>query len=1182
MSDSFVHLHVHTEYSMLDGASRIDELMRQTAELGMPAVAMTDHGNMFGAIDFYKAGKARGVKPILGSEIYMAPGSRFAKGSRGAEAGEGGRRSRQEPYHHLGVIAQNQRGYRNLMKLVSRAYLEGYWYKPRADKELLAEHAEGLIGLSGCLGAELNQLLLAGNRKGAVAAAAEYRDIFGPGNYFIELQDHGLPEQHATNGQLIGIARELGLPLVVTNDSHYTAQSDADAHDALLCIQTGSLKSDTDRLRFKGDEFYVKSPEQMQGLFPDHPETWRNTLAIAERCEVELEFGVHHLPRFDCPDGMTEEAYLRQKVFDGAARRYGRDASGRLPEEVTARLDHELGVIEQMGFPAYFLIVADLCDHARSAGIRVGPGRGSAAGCAVAYCTGITDLDPIHHGLIFERFLNPERVSMPDIDMDFDERRRGEMIRYATQKYGEDRVAQIVTFSTIKAKQAIKDASRVLGYPFGFGDRLTKMMPPPVMGKDYPLAKARELSAELRDAWENEPEAKKVLDTAASLEGLRRQHSIHAAGVVIGAEPITEHCPVLRVEADGEIVTQYDGGMVEDIGLLKMDFLGLRNLTVITDTLAHITARTGEQIVIEDIPLDDPITYKMLADGDTDGVFQLDSAGMKALVRQLKPDRFDDIVALLALYRPGPMSAGLHTEYAERKHGRSKVTVPHPDLAELLDGSYGILVYQEQVLQIAQRIAGFSLGQADLLRRAIGKKKAKEMEAQKRAFLDGCVAQGYEAKLGKDLWDLIEGFADYAFNKSHSAGYGLVSYQTAWLKANYPVEYMAALLTSVKANKDRLPMYLHTCRMMGIEVLQPDVNASAVDFAPAEWDRASANGNAPKGCIRFGMSAVRNVGEQVVEAIIEARTKHGGFSDFADFCAKVDAGVLNRRTLESLIKAGAFESLSTPAQPHPRKGLLLVFETIAEEAAARKRAEAEGQFSLFDSLDAAPSPDGEAALVDAVAIPDVEFSRSEKLANEREMLGLYVSDHPLQGLERMLSELSSVSIGRLAEDAGAGGRGGCTVAGILTGLQKKFTKKGEPYVVGSIEDLQGSIDVLFFPSTYQRAAELLVEDAVLCVSGRLDEGDPPKLIATDVSAPDLSGAAAPLLLTVAPQQCTGEVVQRLKAILSEHPGAVEVHLQLRGGAGSGKKLRLGDELRVDRHAGLFAELKGLLGPDAVV
>ena len=1179
MPDSFAHLHVHTEYSMLDGASRVDALMQRAAELEMPALAMTDHGVMFGAIDFFRAGQRHGVKPIIGMEAYMALGSRFEKSSRAVDG------SKQDPYHHLILLAESQTGYRNLMKLSSRAYLEGYFYKPRADKELLAEHAEGLICLSGCLGAEVNQHLLAGRRDRAVETAAWYRDVFGRDRYFIELQDHDIPEQHATNGELIKIAKELGLGLVVTNDSHYTHQVDSDAHDVLLCIQTGALKSDEKRFRFKGDQFYVKTPTEMQELFPDLPETWRNTLAIAERCEVDIQFGVNHLPRFDCPDGLTEADFLRQKVYEGAARRYG-DGLG---DEVRRRLDYELGVINQMGFPAYFLIVADLCEYARSVGIRVGPGRGSAAGCAVAYCTGITDLDPIEHGLIFERFLNPERVSMPDIDMDFDERRRGEMIRYARQRYGDDRVAQIVTFSTIKAKQAIKDAARVLGYPFGFGDRLTKMMPPPVMGKDFPLSKAREMSAELRAAWEVEPDAKKVLDTALSLEGLRRQHSIHAAGVVIGAEPIQEHAPVLRLEADGEIVTQYDGGMVESIGLLKMDFLGLRNLTVITDALRHIKTTTGLDVVIENLELDDKKTYEMLAEGDTDGVFQLDSPGMKNLVRLLKPDRFDDIVALLALYRPGPMSANLHTSYAERKHGRQKITYPHPDLTEILEPTYGILVYQEQVLEIAKVIAGFTLGEADMLRRAIGKKKKSEMDAQKAKFLDGTVAKGYPQKLGQDLWDLIEGFADYAFNKSHSAGYGLVSYQTGWLKANYPVEYMAALLTSVKNNKDRLPLYLHTCRTMGLDVLQPDVNASEMDFAPVFDPTATP---AASTSIRFGLSAVRNVGENVVEAIVAARTAEGAFTDFGDFCNKVDASCLNKRTIESLIKAGAFESLGTPDHPHPRKGLLLSFEGIVESAMARKRDQSQGAMSLFEE---SPEAAGDADL--AVAIPDLEYGRKEKLAAEREMLGLYVSDHPLFGLERLLQELSTGSIPSVLAAApggagggglgGSGGHGGpppktVSLAGIFTGKQKKFTKKGEPYVTGALEDLEGGVEVMIFPAVFSACAELLEEDAVLCIRGRLDSSDTPKLIATEVTAPDVSEATgAPVVLEVAPQQCTPEVVTELQRLLADHRGVVPVHLRLRGQHGRATTMRLPDHLCVTRSTGLYAELKRVLGPDAV-
>jgi DNA polymerase-3 subunit alpha len=1116
VGDSFAHLHVHTEYSMLDGTSRVDGLMAKAAELGMPAVGITDHGVMFGAIDFYNAGLAHGVKPIIGCELYMAPKGRFTKGNRAAG---------DEAYHHLTVLAETTTGYRNLMKLVSRAYLEGYWYKPRADKELLAEYAEGLICLSGCLGSEVNQLLMAGDRKGALASAAEHRDIFGADSYFVELQDHGIPAQGQNNGELISIADELGLGLVVTNDSHYTEKADAEAHDALLCVQTDSQKSDPNRFAFHGDEFYVKPAEEMHALFPERPETWRNTLAIAERCNVELEFGSHHLPAFDCPDGMDEQAYLRQRVASGARARWG----DSVPDEVDDRLERELSVIETMGFSAYFLIVADLCDHAREVGIRVGPGRGSAVGCAVAYATGITELDPLAHGLVFERFLNPERVSMPDIDIDFDERRRSEMIRYARQRYGDDRVAQIVTFSTIKAKQAIRDSARVLGYSYGFGDQLAKKMPAPVMGREWPLNDAVGQSEELATAWRDNPDESTVLDTAKGLEGLRRQHSIHAAGVVIGA----------------------------------------RNLTVIEDALDHIEATTGSRPAIDDIPLDDPATYRLLSAGDTDGVFQLDSAGIKALCTQLRPDSFADVTALLSLYRPGPMGAGLHTEYAERKQGRSKVTVPHDDLSDILADSYGLLIYQEQVLRIAQRVAGFSLGQADLLRRAIGKKKQKEMDAQRTAFHDGCVANGYSAELAEQLWQLIEGFADYAFNKSHSAGYGFVSYQTAWLKANHPIEYMAALLTSVKDNKDRLPHYLYTCRTMGITVLPPDVNSSQHDFAPAEQ---SADGTS---CIRFGMSAVRNVGEAVTDAIIAARSKHGGFTDFADFCDKVDGSALNRRTLESLVKAGAFESLG-----HPRKGLLEAYGPVADQALARKKAEAEGQFSLFGGGGGQEEAETN-AFATSLAVPDSEFARREKLAAEREMLGLYVSDHPLLGLERLLGELTTATVAETVEHGG--GKGSMTLAGILTGVTKKFTKKGEPYLVGALEDLRTSIGVIFFPRVFTTYGELLVDDAILAVSGRLDDADPPKLIAAEVTAPDLSEAeGAPIRLTLQPRQCTAEVVEQLRVVLGEHRGAVPVHVRIADGdATPPTTLRVTTDLSVARTEGLYAELKMLLGPGVI-
>lgn len=1149
---------------MLDGASRVGQLMESVARMGMPAVAMTDHGVMFGAIDFHRAGKKNGINPIIGCELYLAPEERHNTTMLTLE----GKR-----YYHLTVMAENQVGYRNLMKLSSRAYTEGYWYKPRVDRELLEQHSEGVIVLSGCLGGEVNQKLLAGKDADALATAAWYKEVFGD-RYFIELQDHDIPEQHATNARLIEIGTKLGIGLVVTNDSHYTERADYDAHDALLCVQTASLKSDTDRFKFHNDQFYVKPAEQMQALFPDHPETWKNTLLIAERCNVEFDFDTMHLPKFPCPEGYDEKSLLREKVREGAVRRYGAEDNSTsydgLRDEVRDRIEYELGVIEQMGFSAYFLIVADMIEHARNVGIRVGPGRGSAAGCAVSYCVGITDLDPIHHGLLFERFLNPERISMPDIDMDFDERRRTEMIRYTADKYGQDHVAQIVTFQTIKAKQAIKDATRVLGLPYSFGDRLCKMFPPAVQGRESPLAEALEQSGELNDVATTDPDGKKVIALAKGLEGLRRQHSIHAAGVVIADEPITDIVPTLQVDGNAEVVTQYDGRQVEDLGLLKMDFLGLRNLTIISDALEHIEATTGETPDVEKLPLDDAETYALISRGDTDGVFQLESTGYKALCRLMKPDRFEDITALGALYRPGPMSANLHTEYANRKNGLSPVTYIHPDVTEILEESYGLLIYQEQVQKIAQKIAGFSLGEADMIRKAIGKKLKDKMDALKGKFIDGTVAQGYDKKLGVDLWAQIEGFASYAFNKSHSAAYGLVTYQTAWLKAHYPVEYMAALLTSVKNNKDKLPTALHSCRTMDIEVLVPDINDSMVNFAPVIGTDESGAKTRPRQ-IRFGMSAVRNVGEAVVGEIIAIRRGKGVFADFHDFVEKVPSTVLNKRTIESLVKAGAFESLG-----HPRRGLQMVVEPIIDNALTIKRKEEEGQYDLFGGLGGSDDA-GDVVNLD---IPELEFDRKEKLNAEREMLGLYVSDHPLLGLERALSELSSAPIPSLQE---AKGGGEATIAGLLTSVTKKFTKKGESYVVGTLEDLAGGIEVMFFPSCYQTYADLLVADEILVVHGRLDDGrDTMQVIADRVSRPDLSEATgAPLQLRLDPRQCAPELIARLRGVLVEHAGAVPVQLTVANGGKRVTEMAVPEALAVTRSPGLFAELKMLLGAEAV-
>ncbi|MBW3662207.1 MAG: DNA polymerase III subunit alpha [Actinobacteria bacterium] len=1134
---------------MLDGASRIDELIGAVAAAGQPGVAITDHGVLFGLVDFYETATAAGVKPILGCELYQAPRSRHDRAARSS----GG-----DPYYHLGVLAIDDAGYRNLVQLSTKAYLEGMWYKPRIDRELLAQHNEGLVVLSGCLGAEVNQHLLHDDRSAARQAIGEFVDIFGRDRFFVELQDHGIPEQQRTNPLLIELARDFGLRLVATNDTHYTAPEDAEAHDALLCIQTNAQIDDEDRFRFKGSDFYLKSAAEMRQRFREIPEACDNTLLIAEMADARLEFGLDLLPAFPCPDGMDEAAYLRHTVYEGARRRYG----DPLPSEVADRLEHELRVIVQMGFPAYFLIVADLCDHARANGIRVGPGRGSAGGSAVAYCTGITNIDPIEYGLIFERFLNPERISMPDIDMDFDDRRRAEVIHYAAEKYGHDHVAQIVTFATIKAKSAIRDAARVLGYPFQVGDKLCKAMPPPVLGKEPPLEQAFEHSAELRDAYEADPDARRVLDTAKKLEGLRRQHGIHAAAVVIGARPLTETVPLLKTDRD-EIVTQYEMGAVEAIGLLKMDFLGLRNLTVISDTERHIRDNRGIEVDVDGgLALDDAAAFEMLARGETLGVFQLDSSGMQSLVRLMKPDSFDDIMALVALYRPGPLGEHMHVEYAERKHGRKEVVYDHPDLEPILAETYGIIVYQEQVLRMAVDIAGYTMGEADKLRKAMGKKDPEVMAQQRSKFVDGAVAKGYERPFATQLFDQIERFAGYGFNKSHSCGYGLVAYQTAWLKANYPVEYMAALLTSVKNNKDRLPLYLNECRRMGITVLPPDVNESDVDFSPRGEQ------------IRFGLSAVRGIGETVVEQIIAARREHGRFEGFRDFCDKVDAAVLNRRVIESLVKAGAFATLG-----HTRKGLLGAFEPLVEAAVARKRAEAAGQFSLFGE-DAGPGGDGTVELEDGVIILDDEFDKQQLLVFEREMLGLYVSDHPLFGAERLIDEMTDHTCADLreAEDGGA-----VKVGGVLTGLVKKFTRKGDTYLIATLEDLSGAVEVVFWPRVYQAAHELLAEDQVLVVTGRLESRDETvKLTANEVSAPDLAEVrGAPVVVHLDVVQCTDEAVSRLRAVLSHHPGHVPVHVHLHHGGERAGEFRLGDAHRVTRRPGLYGELKSAFGPDVV-
>jgi len=1167
-SDSFVHLHVHTEYSMLDGAARLKDLFAETARMGMPALAMTDHGNVFGAYDFVKQARAAGVQPIIGMEAYVTPGtSRFDRTRvRWAEGGEadvsgGG------AYTHMTLLAVDEVGLRNLFRLASLASMEGFFYKPRVDRELLARHAAGLVGTTGCPGGEVPTWLRIGDYERARASAAEFRDLFGPDNFYLELMDHGLEAERAYREQLLRLRDDLGLRPLATNDLHYTFADDAPSHEVLLCVQSGKTMADPKRFKLDGHDYFLKSPAEMRHIWRELPEACDNTLAIAERVTGYGDTLAYQdlMPRFDVPEGMTEASFLTKEVERGLARRF----RAGVPDTHRKQAEYELGVIIQMGFPGYFLVVGDLCRHAREAGIRVGPGRGSAAGSLVAYALGITELDPVEHRLLFERFLNPERVSMPDIDLDFDERRRGDMIRYATEKYGEDRVSQIITYGTIKAKQAIKDSSRVLGYPFSTGDRITKVMPPPVMGKDMSLAGIFDAehsrykeATEFRSLYEADAEVKRVVDTARGLEGLKRQWGVHAAGVILSREPLLDIIPIQRREQDGAIITQFDMGACESLGLLKMDFLGLRNLTVLDDCLINVKANRGVEIVLEDLRLDDPPAYELLARGDTLGVFQLDGGPMRALLRSMRPTGFEDISAVLALYRPGPMGANAHNEYADRKNGRKPVVPIHPELAEpledILGETYGLIVYQEQVMAIAQKVAGYSLGKADLLRRAMGKKKKEILDKEYVPFSEGMKENGYSDGAIKTLWDILVPFSDYAFNRAHTAGYGLVSYWTAYLKANFPAEYMAALLTSVKDDKDKSAVYLNECRRRGIKVLPPDVNSSEANFTSVGTD------------IRFGLTAVRNVGEHVVASVVATRKAKGAFVDFSDFLKKVDPVACNKKVVESLIKAGAFDSLG-----HTRRGLMAVFDQAVDSFLAAKKVEATGQFDLFgDSSDSSEELDQ----VFAVTVPGGEWDKMGKLAFEREMLGLYVSDHPLLGVEHVLAAHAETTVGALHTDQVGDGQQ-IVLAGILSSVLRRVNKAGAPWASAVLEDLEGSVEVLFFPQTYAQVAVNVAEDAIVAVKGRVDRReDVAKLIASELSVPDLSeGPRGPVVVSLQAARCTPPVVERLKEVLATHPGTTEVQLQLVNGDRR-TALRVADGFRVAATPALMGDLKALLGP----
>ena len=1201
MGESFTHLHVHTEYSMLDGAARLDELVAAAASDGQPALGITDHGNMYGVLEFYTECRRRGVKPIIGTEAYLAYETRLERPSRrgrlddsGGDA-EGGKKL----YYHLTLLAENEIGYRNLIQLSSLAFLEGYYYKPRMDWELLARYHEGLIATTGCLGGHVLQAMVNGDDKAALASAARLQEIFGKDNLFVELQDHGLAAQRDTNPKLLEIARTIGAPLLATNDSHYTRREDHEAHDALLCVQTGALMSDPKRFKFEGTEHYLKPAHEMRHLFREVPEACDNTLWVAERAQLEIEFGKAQLPEFPIPEGFASDtAYLEHLAWEGARQRWG----DQLGQDAVERVAYELKVISDMGFSSYFLIVWDLIRHAREAGIRVGPGRGSAAGCAVAYCLKITDLDPIRYDLLFERFLNPSRISMPDIDMDFDSRYRDEMIRYAAERYGRDHVAQIITFSTIKARAAVRDGARVLGYPYAVGDRIAKAMPPLVMGRDTPLyacmdehpkyADGYKAAAELRDMYVADPDVKRVVDVAKGLEGLRRQDGIHAAAVVITRGPLTDYLPIQRKPeagvalADSPIVTQYEMHGVEDLGLLKMDFLGLRNLDVITDTVELIRRRGDAEFDIDNVALDDKAVFDLLGAGDTMGVFQLESSQMRALLRSLAPSSFEDVSAVLALYRPGPMSVNMHYDYADRKNGRKPIELFHPDAGEVLADTYGLMIYQESVMRVSQRFAGYSLAEADNLRKACGKKIRELMANEREKFEIGCETTGYGRKLGKELFDVIEKFADYAFNKSHTFGYGLITYQTAFLKAHYPVEYLACLLTSVKSNLDRAGVYLADCRAMGITVLNPDINMSETNFAALSSHEVPDGVVLPAaspGCITFGLSAVRNVGEGLVELLLGDRVANGPYTSFYDFAERVPEGVLNKRTVESLIKAGAFDQFG-----HPRRGLLAVFEQIIDTTVARRRERDSGVMSLFGEWanevagENATGDDGAATAKasgfdERIAIPDIEFDKAARLRFEKEMLGLYVSDHPLMGVEWALRRKTDATIAELSDKPDSTI---VTVGGVITALSRKFTRKGDPMAVFTLEDLDAAIEVTVFPRSMLEHGYKLVDDAVVLVKGRVDNRDEStKLLCTDLTVFDAAElvASPPLRLRLPAASLSEHRIDVLKRLLGEHPGESPVFVHL----GEGKVLRLSDQFSVDM-THVVGELRVAFGHDAVL
>ncbi|MFH1709524.1 MAG: DNA polymerase III subunit alpha [bacterium] len=1141
MPRGFIHLHVHSEYSLLDGASRVEDLAKRAHELSMKGMAITDHGSMYAAVKFYLKMKKAGLKPIIGSELYVAPNGRFIKAT--AED--------RSPFH-LTVLAKNKEGYKNLIKLVSLGHIEGFYSKPRVDKELLGKFNEGLVVLSGCTKGELAKLILSGEEKKAKELARFYKDLFKD-DYYFEMMYHGLPEQKTVNDHLEKLSKEMDIPCVATNDVHYTRQEDARAQDIMLCIQTGAFLNDTDRMKFSGEEFYVKSHSEMKKNFSHNEEALEKTMEVLEKCDLELDIGHNQIPDFPVPKGDTADSYLEKLCFNGINQKYGvktKDAKGKdvvvVPPEVKERVKYELGVIEQTGFASYFLIVQDFINFARSANIQVGPGRGSSAGSIVSYALSITSLDPLKYGLMFERFLNPERISMPDIDIDFCFERRQEVIDYVVNKYGSDRVAQIITFGTMAARAAIRDVGRVEQVPLSEVDKIAKMVP---IVKDMTIEKAVEMNKELKALYEKEVKIKTLIDDAKKIEGLVRHASTHAAGVVISKEKLSDTVPVQTIN-DTQVMTQFDMDDLKDIGVLKMDFLGLRNLSMIAYAVNIIKHTKGIDLNIKELSLDDPETYQLLCSGNTIGIFQLESRGMRALVRELKPTVFEEIMELLALYRPGPIESGMVEDFVKRKHKQVEVKYELPELEPILRETHGVILYQEQVMEIASKIAGYSLAQADVLRAAMGKKKEKEMHAQRERFIEGAKKKGFSENKATHLFSLCSKFAGYGFNKSHSASYSVISYQTAYLKTHYPVEFMAALLTSVTGDSDKVSAYIAECQRMKIKVMPPDINESLKDFTVV------GNG------IRFGLIVIKNVGVGAVENIIFVRKKDGKFTSLLNFCERIDLKAVNKRVIESLIKSGAFDGIGR------RAALLKKLGAVLDRAAAIQRETSNGQSALFQ-MEAKRSFPDEPEADDAA-----EFSPDELLRMEKEMLGLYISGHPLSSVKEYLEE----QINTKALDISDRKEGEMVVVGgILSSCRKLTTRRHELMMVANIEDLTGTIPVVIFPRAYEKYAPLLFEDAIVTIKGKVnvDSVNDEKKVLCDVVKPLSKEKGKSRVFHVKVDREKFNSMSELKDIFSSYRGKDPVYLHM-----DGKIIKVGEEHYVSIDPSIVSQVDELLGKDS--